>query len=179
MMCAPSTTTHYALFQRRSVADTMYIILMRHGEAEPETESVSNRNRALTPKGMRQVRRSARILSKFLKDNAIRIYTSPYYRTRQTAGILAEECFAEEIHTAEELTSTNWQMVLHHIISDGSPIALVSHHPFLQSYLLHTASSAIAFDLAGIAVIDYDLKWKQGKLVGYFTPSLRQLKKED
>ena len=157
----------------------MYIILMRHGEAEPEMESVSNRNRRLTPKGMRQARRSARMLAKFLKDNPIRIYTSPYYRTRQTAGILAEECFAEEIHTAEELTSSNWQMVLNHLISDGSPIALVSHHPFLQSYLLSAASCAIKFDLAGIAIIDYDFRWKQGKLAGYLTPGLKQMKKED
>lgn len=157
----------------------MYIILMRHGEAEPETESVSNRNRSLTPKGMRQARRSARMLARFLKDNSIRIYTSPYYRTRQTAAILAEECFAEEIHTADELLSGNWQMVLNHLISDGSPIALVSHHPFLQSYLLSAASCAIKFDLAGIAILEYDRAWKQGKLAGYLTPGLRQLKKED
>ncbi len=157
----------------------MYIILMRHGEAEPETGDISNRSRSLTPKGMRQVRRTARLLSKLLKENSIRIYTSPYTRTRQTAAILAEECFAEEIHTAEELVSSNWQMVLNHLISDGSPIALVSHHPFLQSYLLSACSAAIKFELAGIAVIDYDLRWKEGKLAGYFTSGLRQLKKED
>ncbi len=34
---------------------------------------------------------------------------------------------------------------------DGSPIALVSHHPFLQSYLLSSCSAAVKFDLAGIA----------------------------
>ena len=112
----------------------MYIILMRHGEAEPETEDIANKNRSLTPKGMRQARKSARILSKFLKDNPIRIFTSPYQRTRQTAGILAEECFAEEIHTAEELLSSNWQMVLNHLISDGSPIALVSSSSLIYDH---------------------------------------------
>ena len=61
----------------------MYIILMRHGEAEPETEDIANKNRSLTPKGMRQARKSARILGKFLKDNPIRIFTSPYQRTRR------------------------------------------------------------------------------------------------
>lgn len=100
-------------------------------------------------------------------------------RTRQTAGILAEECFAEEIHTADELLQPNWQMVRNHLLQEGSPLALVSHHPFLQSYLLTTCSAAVKFDLAGIAVIDYDLKWNQGKLIGYFTSDLRQLKKED
>lgn len=157
----------------------MYIILMRHGEAVPQTEEASNQNRSLTPKGMRQVRKSARMLAHFLKENPIRIYTSPYYRTRQTAGILAEECFAEEIHTADELLQSSWQMVANHIIQDGSPIALVSHHPFLQAYLLSSCSAAIKFDLAGIGIIDYDVKWKQGKFIGYITPGLKQLKKED
>lgn len=156
----------------------MYIILMRHGEAVPQTEDMENRERSLTPKGMRQARRSSRILARFLKENPIRIFTSPYVRTRQTAGILAEECFAEEIHTAEGLLQPNWQMVRNHLLQDGSPLALVSHHPFLQSYLLTTCSAAVKFDLAGIAVIDYDLKWNQGKLIGYFTSGLRQLKKE-
>ena len=157
----------------------MYIILMRHGEAVPQTEDITNRERGLTPKGMRQARRSSRILARFLKDHPIRIFTSPYVRTRQTAGILAEESFAEEIHTADELLQPNWQMVRNHLLQEGSPIALVSHHPFLQSYLLNTCSAAVKFDLAGIAVIDYDLKWNQGKLIGYFTSDLRQLKKED
>ena len=67
----------------------MYIILMRHGEAVPQTEDMENRERSLTPKGMRQARRSSRILARFLKENPIRIFTSPYVRTRQTAGILA------------------------------------------------------------------------------------------
>ena len=79
----------------------MYIILMRHGEAVPQTEDITNRERGLTPKGMRQARRSSRMLARFLKDHPIRIFTSPYVRTRQTACILAEECFAEEIHTAD------------------------------------------------------------------------------
>lgn len=64
----------------------MYIILMRHGEAEPETEDIANKNRSLTPKGMRQARKSARILSKFLKDNPIRIFTSPYHARARRRG---------------------------------------------------------------------------------------------
>ena len=157
----------------------MYIILMRHGEAVPQTEDMENRERSLTPKGMRQARRSSRILARLLKENPIRIFTSPYVRTRQTAGILAEECFAEEIHTAEELLQPNWQMVRNHLLQDGSPIALVSHHPFLQSYLLFTGHAAIKFEPGAVAVIDYDFRWKQGQLVAYFTPQLKKLKKDD
>lgn len=156
----------------------MYIILMRHGEAEAETEEVINQNRSLTPKGMRQVWKSARILARFLKERPVRIYTSPYRRTRETAAILAEECFSEGIHTAEELLQPDWKMVRNHLVQDGSPIVFVSHHPFLQSYLMTTAGAAVKFDLAGVAIIDYDIPWSQGKLMGYITPGLKDLKKE-
>ena len=33
----------------------MYLILMRRGEAVPQTENISNRNRKLTREGKRQV----------------------------------------------------------------------------------------------------------------------------
>ena len=102
---------------------------------------------------MRQARRS-RILARFAQRKSHPDFYISYVRTRQTAGILAEECFAEEIHTADELLQPNWQMVRNHILQEGSPIALVSHHPFLQAYLLTTCSAAVKFDLAGIAVID-------------------------
>ena len=62
--------------------DRMYIILMRHGEAVPQTDEISNKERSLTPKGMRQARRASRVLGRFLRENPIRIYTSPYVRTR-------------------------------------------------------------------------------------------------
>lgn len=55
----------------------MYIILMRHGEAVPQTEDITNRERGLTPKGMRQARRSSRMLARFLKDHPIRILHPP------------------------------------------------------------------------------------------------------
>lgn len=157
----------------------MYIILMRHGEAEPETEKLENRFRKLTGKGRKQVFRSARGLAHFLKETPIRIFSSPFTRTRETAKILSEACFTEEIHIADELLQGNWTMIQNHLLTEGTPIALVSHHPFLQSYLLTAASCAIKFETAGIAVIDYDLQWKQGKLIGYFTPGLSRLKKEE
>ena len=59
----------------------MYIILMRHGEAEPQTEDVANRDRRLTGKGRKQVFRSARALARFMKETPIRIFTSPFVRT--------------------------------------------------------------------------------------------------
>ena len=133
----------------------MYLILMRHGEAVPQTEDVPNRERRLTKEGKKQV------------------------RTRQTARILSEECFAEGLHLTEELLQGDFRRIENHLITDGGPLALVGHHPFLQSYLLEAAGAGIQPDLASISVVDYDMAWKQGKLIAYFTPALKKLKKED
>lgn len=157
----------------------MYLILMRHGEAVPQTENISNRDRKLTREGKRQVRKVSRILARFLKEKPLRIYTSPFERTRQTARILSEECFAEGLHITEDLLQGDFQTVVNHIRTEGGPVALVSHHPFLQSYLLSTGQAAIPFEPGAVAVVDYDFYQKQGQLIAYFTPQLKKLKKDD
>lgn len=157
----------------------MYLILMRHGEAVPQTEDMANRDRKLTAEGKKAVRKSARILAHFLKEKPLRIYFSPFTRTRQTARILAEECFAEGFHMTEELLQGDFSLVERHLLTEGSPVVLVSHHPFLQSYLLSTGGAAIKFETAAMAVIDYDLRWRQGKLLAYLTPALKNMKKDE
>ena len=118
------------------------------------------------------------MLARFLKDRPLRIFASPFMRTRQTARILSEECFAEGLHLTEELLQGDFRRIENHLMTDGGPLALVGHHPFLQSYLLEAAGAGIQPDLASISVVDYDMAWKQGKLIAYFTPALKKLKKE-
>ena len=61
----------------------MYLIFMRHGEAVPQTEDVPNRERRLTKEGKKQVRTTSRMLARFLKDRPLRIFASPFMRTRR------------------------------------------------------------------------------------------------
>lgn len=145
----------------RNKEAAMYLILMRHGEAVPQTEDVPNRERRLTKEGKKQVRTTSRMLARFLKDRPLRIFASPFMRTRQTARILSEECFAEGLHLTEELLQGDFRRIENHLMTDGGPLALVGHHPFLQSYLLEAAGAGIQPDLASISVVDYDMAWKQ------------------
>lgn len=161
----------------RNKEAAMYLIFMRHGEAVPQTEDVPNRERRLTKEGKKQVRITSRMLARFLKDRPLRIFASPFMRTRQTARILSEECFAEGLHLTEELLQGDFRRIENHLITDGGPLALVGHHPFLQSYLLEAAGAGIQPDLASISVVDYDMAWKQGKLIAYFTPALKKIEK--
>lgn len=157
----------------------MYLILMRHGEAVPQTENIANKNRPLTPAGVREARKTSRILAGFLKGREIEIIASPFLRTRQTAEILSEECKSGDLHTAEELLQGDFRLMAAHLLKEGKPIALVSHHPFLQNYLLASASAAIKFTTGSIAVVKYDLSWKEGTLLAYFTAGVRNIRKEE
>ncbi len=154
----------------------MYIICMRHGAAEPESDAVENRNRRLTEKGIRGAGKTADMLRHFLKGNRLTIYTSPYRRTKQTAEIAAEVC-GGSIQAAEELLQSAWGPVAAHCISGSGPILLVGHQPFLQSYLMTVAGAALKFAPASAAVIDYDPACRQGQLIGYLSPDLKKLKK--
>ena len=154
----------------------MYIICMRHGAAEPESDAVENRNRRLTEKGIRGAGKTADMLRHFLKGNRLTIYTSPYRRTKQTAEIAAEVC-GGSIQAAEELLQSAWGPVAAHCISGSGPILLGGQQPFLQSYLMTVAGAALKFAPASAAVIDYDPAWRQGQLIGYLSPDLKKLKK--
>jgi len=99
-------------------------------------------------------------------------------RCRQTAAILAEGCFAEGLHLADELLQNDFDLVAAHLLKEGEPAALVSHHPFLQNYLVQAGGAAIKFEPASIAVVNYDLEAKKGKLLAYFTPALKNIRRE-
>ena len=115
----------------------MYIILVRHGEAEPETEKISNRARRLTEKGRRQAGRTARLLNQLLGKQPVTIWSSPYRRTRETAEILASGLSgAEGVQVTDKLIQASWALTSSQLIREGRPLILVSHQPILQSYLL-------------------------------------------
>ena len=151
----------------------MYIILVRHGEAEPETEKISNRARRLTEKGRRQVGRTARLLNQLLGKQPVTIWSSPYRRTRETAEILASGLSgAEGVQVTDKLIQASWVLTSSQLIREGRPLILVSHQPILQSCLLSIVSAALKFTPASMAVIRYDVAWREGKLLGFLTPGL-------
>lgn len=157
----------------------MYVLLMRHGEAEKGSSAVDDRHRCLTPAGISQTRKAARLLKKCLGGRKIIIFASPLERTKQTAELTAEECGSEEIHTTEDLIGESWRPVETHVLAGEGPVLLVSHQPFLQAWLYRISGAAISFGKSAIAVVDYDRISGMGELIAYFTPHIRKLKKEE
>lgn len=84
----------------------MKIILVRHGEAEDASPETTDRQRALTAKGIDDVHK----IGAFVRNSHIKIkeiYHSPYNRTKHTAQILAEELnmTTESIFSADSLSA--------------------------------------------------------------------------
>ncbi len=112
----------------------MRIYLVRHGDAVPEDEAGSDRDRWLSPKG----REGARILGKLLREQKVEpdaILCSPLPRAVQTAELLAgsidflapiasRRCFepsAQPRVAAEELRKA------------GSCVIVVTHEPHISA----------------------------------------------
>ena len=101
---------------------TEHLFIVRHGETEANEKGVEAGplDYPLTKKGKKEVRHIAKILSK-TKINAI--YSSPIFRARQTAKILASP-HELKIKTLEELTEAKIKPEYvgkegrHHILTD-------------------------------------------------------------
>ncbi len=156
----------------------MYIILMRHGAAEAREDAEDNRNRRLTGKGERGAARTADMLRYLLKGARLAIFTSPYRRTKETAEIVCDVC-GGTVEAADELLQAAWGPVAARCLGSSRPVLLVGHQPFLQSYLMIVAGAAVKFTPASAAIIDYDPKWRQGRLIGFISPDLKKMKKAE
>lgn len=112
----------------------MQIYLVRHGEAVPEEDAGSDRDRWLSPRG----REAARILGRLLREQKVSpdvILCSPLPRAVQTAELLAasldylgaissRRCFEPSAHprvAAEELMAA------------GAAVLVVGHEPAVST----------------------------------------------
>ncbi len=110
------------------------IYLVRHGDAVPEEEAGSDRDRWLTPRG----REATRILGRLLREQAIvpdMILCSPLPRAVQTAELLAasidylgpiasRRCFEPAAQPRVGATE---------ISAAGGSVLVVSHEPFIST----------------------------------------------
>jgi phosphohistidine phosphatase len=134
----------------------MNLYFMRHGIAAERAdagEASADRERRLTPKGIKRMNKAAKGLVS-LSLSFDRILTSPLERTRQTAKIVAETLQLEErVEDIEQLSpDQSVQDLLAALVAYASQkeILLVGHEPLL--------SSTISFLLAGKAGVEIRLK---------------------
>jgi len=106
----------------------MDLILWRHAEAQDDSETGDDLQRALTPRGEKQAARVAAWLDRQLPEGA-RILCSPARRCEQTAMALGRKYKLRE-ELAPDATATDLLEVAQWP-SARMPVVLVSHQPVL------------------------------------------------
>lgn len=151
----------------------MYILLIRHGTAQAETAFITNRYRDLTEDGKKDVEITSKIIMNYFSDKKFKIHTSPYLRTRKTAEIFAKISGTTEVINARELQQKEWFRT-ETLLEENVVNVLVSHHPFIQSYLTEITGAYIPVQTASCLIIDYDKFTRKGKLVSYITAEMKK-----
>ena len=112
----------------------MKIYLVRHGDAVPEEDAGSDRDRWLSPRG----REAARILARLLREQRLEpdaIVCSPLPRAVQTAELLAQGI--DYIGTIVSLRclepSAHPRIACTAIAAAGSSIVVVGHEPSISA----------------------------------------------
>jgi phosphohistidine phosphatase len=157
------------------------LVIMRHGEAEPQY--LSDSERQLTAAGQAEVSQMAEWLHHHYSAFD-QIFSSPYRRTQQTAALLVQKSVstqAVEVNT-DLVPEGNAQLVVDFLDTlyaenPQARILLVSHMP-LVSFLVEAftrSGQTPIFDTAGVACIDYHQH--KGMLLEYACPSLLNLVK--
>lgn len=112
----------------------MRIYLVRHGDAIPEEEAGSDRDRWLSVKG----REHARILGKLLREERVEpdvILSSPLPRAVQTAELLAQTLDFIGIVTSLRCLepSAHPRVAATEIMARGRSVIVVGHEPAISS----------------------------------------------
>ncbi|MBL0212812.1 MAG: histidine phosphatase family protein [Myxococcales bacterium] len=112
----------------------MRIFLVRHGDAVPEEDAGSDRDRWLSPKG----REHARILGRLLREQGITpeaILCSPLPRAVQTAELLAHALDFFGVITSLRCLEPSSQprVAANEIRAVASPVIVVSHEPAISN----------------------------------------------
>jgi phosphohistidine phosphatase len=128
----------------------MRLYLIRHAIAEETESRFLDPLRALTAKGRRRFRRSARAFAE-LDESITAIFTSPFVRAVQTAELLAAALQHEEVTVLDELRpDAAVEPLLRRLAElDVESAALIGHKRLL---------SELAAELAGVD----DLRIKHG-----------------
>ena len=137
------------------------LVIMRHGEAEPQNSQDSQRQ--LTAKGRADVTQMACWLSQHYQQVDV-VLSSPFVRTRQTAELmLAQQAAATQFEILPELVPEgDCQQVQLYVdallaLKPETRLLLVSHMP-LVSFLVETFTKSGCtpiFETSGLVCIQY------------------------
>jgi phosphohistidine phosphatase len=153
---------------------TLYIT--RHAKAEDSFETQSDFERNLTPKGIQDAQNVGSAL--YLQNISLqKIYSSPAYRTKQTATILAEKLginpenilYQKDLYDA---THSDFLNVVNHLDNQYDSVMIVGHNPSCTLIADFFCTSGVDF-LPTCAIICLEFPFDDWKMVSGNTGTLK------
>ncbi|MBB5255074.1 phosphohistidine phosphatase SixA [Sulfurisphaera ohwakuensis] len=144
------------------------LIIVRHGDAEPQIEGKDDKDRKLVKKGIKQMKR----IATFLDEMGIKIdkvVSSPYLRAYQSAEAILDKMGVDslKIETYDDLIPDKDPSLFIEKIKefpDNMTVLIVGHEPYLSGLVKALTGGSVEIKKGGIAMIDYDLKENKGVL---------------
>ncbi|QIW24423.1 phosphohistidine phosphatase SixA [Sulfolobus sp. S-194] len=144
------------------------LIIVRHGDAEPQIEGKDDKDRRLVKKGLKQMKRVASFLDE-IGVKIDKVVSSPYLRAYQSAEAILDKIGVDslKIETYDDLIpDKDPSQFLEKIkeFPDNLTVLIVGHEPYLSGLIKLLTGANIEIKKGGIAMIDYDLKENKGVL---------------
>ena len=150
----------------------MYLYFLRHGEADWPNWKKSDDERPLTKRGKKEMQE----VGAFLKRAKVRpdlVITSPLPRAAQTAEIAAEhlkvKCCEDKL-LAPGFGKGELERLLKKYPADS--LMVVGHEPDCTETISALTGGSLKLSKAGIALVDLDRSWGNGRLLWLVPPKL-------
>ncbi|MCG3109310.1 2,3-bisphosphoglycerate-dependent phosphoglycerate mutase [Metallosphaera sp. J1] len=152
------------------------ILIVRHGESEPQTEGISDQDRKLVKKGVKQMRRVANFLEE-MGYEPTQIMVSPLLRAVQSAEVILDEMGLDmKAETVEDLLPDKDPSTLAEKLKGMQGIVLiVGHEPHLSKLVKALTSAEVEIKRGGVAVVEIDATENRSKLELLLTQKVMKL----
>ncbi len=135
----------------------MIVVFVRHGIAERAPDPAADANRALTPEGVRNMRRIAQGLQSLIPDREnIWVWSSPLLRARQTADILADGLKTTRAPQEQSfLAQPDWQgpAAALRTLPAHAIVCMVGHEPYLGDWCKELCGARLLFRRGAAAAV--------------------------
>ena len=154
------------------------LIIVRHGEAEPQMDGKDDKDRKLVKKGIKQMRRVANFLDE-LDYTFDKVLSSPYIRAYQSAEVILDELGTDDkkIETYNELSPDQEPPAFIEKLKemDNTTILIVGHEPYLSSLIKTITGGSVELKKGGVAIVDYNPAEGKGVLKMLLTQKVLKL----
>jgi phosphohistidine phosphatase len=137
--------------------ETMELILIRHGKAEPRDADLSDEKRRLIPKGVEKLREDLPYLRGYLKDRPdLLLWSSDITRAKETADLVSEICQIEKVYPQEFLATGEYKEMVKRLkkTPEETTVVMVGHEPDLSFWAEKLCRKTIVFKKGGAAIIE-------------------------